>query len=61
MEPRTEIEKVEYVWTAPFSFGTVLFGFNRYLPFIDTFMLLNRALRWAGLVLFLTDHRRPQS
>lgn len=34
--------KVEYVWNLPLTGGSVLFILNRYLPYIDTFMSLNR-------------------
>ncbi|KZP10747.1 hypothetical protein FIBSPDRAFT_937859 [Athelia psychrophila] len=31
-------KEVEYVWNGPWSFGTILYVLNRYLPFIDTFI-----------------------
>jgi len=37
-------QEVAYVWTAPWTLGTVLFYLNRYLPFIDTFLSLHLLL-----------------
>jgi hypothetical protein len=31
-------EEVNSIWTQPFTFGTWLFLFNRYMPFVDTFL-----------------------
>ncbi|KAF7986700.1 hypothetical protein HWV62_20224 [Athelia sp. TMB] len=31
-------KEIEYVWNTPWSFGTVLYLLNRYLPFIDAFI-----------------------
>jgi len=33
--------QMEYVWTAPYSIGTIMFVLNRYLPLIDTFISLH--------------------
>ncbi|KAL4255617.1 hypothetical protein AB1N83_012682, partial [Pleurotus pulmonarius] len=33
-------QEVAYVWSAPWTFGSVLFFLNRYLPFVDTFVSL---------------------
>ena len=32
--------QVAFVWSQPWSLGTVLFVLNRYLPFVDTFISL---------------------
>ncbi|KZP10736.1 hypothetical protein FIBSPDRAFT_1051127 [Athelia psychrophila] len=35
----TSLDKeVQYVWMTPWSFGTVLYLLNRYLPYVDAFM-----------------------
>ncbi|KAJ8075815.1 hypothetical protein PM082_021447 [Marasmius tenuissimus] len=34
-------EEVVYVWSRPWSFGSIIFLFNRYLPFIDTFLSID--------------------
>uniref|UniRef100_A0A8H8CFU3 DUF6533 domain-containing protein n=1 Tax=Psilocybe cubensis TaxID=181762 RepID=A0A8H8CFU3_PSICU len=34
-------QEIAYAWTASWSFGTVLFFLNRYLPFVDTFLSLH--------------------
>ncbi|KAJ7128664.1 hypothetical protein C8R44DRAFT_979277 [Mycena epipterygia] len=34
-------QEISHVWTRPWSTGTLFFVFNRYLPFIDVFILLS--------------------
>lgn len=35
--------QIAYVWSNPWSVGSMLFFINRYVPFIDTFLSLARA------------------
>ncbi|KAF8170629.1 hypothetical protein K438DRAFT_204765 [Mycena galopus ATCC 62051] len=34
-------QEILYVWPRPWSMSTALFVFNRYLPFVDTFLSLS--------------------
>jgi hypothetical protein len=34
--------QVAYVWAGPWTLGTFLFILNRYLPFVDIFILIQR-------------------
>ncbi|KAF9466691.1 hypothetical protein BDZ94DRAFT_129860 [Collybia nuda] len=36
-------EEVAYVWSRPWSLGTFVFILNRYLPAVDTYMVMNLA------------------
>ncbi|KAG7085761.1 hypothetical protein E1B28_003302 [Marasmius oreades] len=33
-------QELAYVWSRPWSLGSIMFLFNRYLPFVDTFLYL---------------------
>ncbi|KAF9013814.1 hypothetical protein BDZ89DRAFT_1076826, partial [Hymenopellis radicata] len=34
-------QEVEYVWSRPLAFSSILFFLNRYLPFVDTFISIH--------------------